>query len=306
MSEKTTENYDVIIIGGGIAGMTAAIYAARANLSTVIVEKEVCGGLVNSTNVVENYPSYNAVNGMELMEKVLEQVENQGVTVEQVAEISAMELTGDIKRVETEECDYTGKAVILATGRMPVKLDMGTECEQIHYCSVCDGVAYKGKKVVIVGGGNSGFDEALYLLSLGVTQITLIEMMDSFFASRTTQDKLAGDDRVTARTSTRIKELVVDGRLKSVVLENTRSGEAEPIDADGIFVFIGQKPNTEQLGNIVSLDEAGYIMADEKMATSVEGVFSAGDVNRKAYRQITTAMSDGTIAALEAEKYIRQ
>ncbi len=285
--------------------MTAAIYTARANLSTAIIEKEVCGGLVNSTHVVENFPSYPSINGMELMEKTLEQVEALGVEVEQVAEINSLKLTEEIKTVETEEGIYNGKAIILATGRVPIPLPIETDCEQIHYCSVCDGTAYKGKKVLIVGGGNSGFDEALYLLSLGVEQITIIEMMDRFFASQSTQDKVADKAQIRARTSTRIKELVEEGKLKGVILEDAESGETESLDVDGIFVFIGQKPNNDLFADTVFLDKAGYIVTGDSMETNLKGVFSAGDINQKAYRQITTAMADGTIAALSAEKYIR-
>jgi len=302
---KPEKNIDVIIVGGGIAGMTAAIYTARANLSTVIIEKEVCGGLVNSTHVVENFPSYPSINGMELMEKTLEQVEELGVEVEQVAEINSLTLTEEIKTVETEEGIYNAKAIILATGRVPTPLPMETDCEQIHYCSVCDGTAYKGKKVLIVGGGNSGFDEALYLLSLGVTQITIIEMMERFFASQTTQDKVIDKPQISAYMATKIRVLVEDGKLKGVILENTKSGETESLDVDGIFVFIGQKPNTEIFADEVSLDGAGYIIANESMETNLKGVFSAGDVNQKAYRQITTAMADGTIAALSMERFLR-
>ncbi len=285
--------------------MTAAIYTARANLATVIVDKEVCGGLVNSTYQVENFPSYIAINGMELMEKVQEQVLNLGVEIEEVAEITGIDLAADVKKIETEECVYTAKAIILATGREPVKLDIETDCEEIHYCSVCDGSDYKGKNVLVVGGGNSGFDESLYLLSLGVRHITLIEVFDKFFASRTTQDKLAKFDQVTTKTSTRVKELVSDDKLQSVILENVQSGGTEKVDVDGIFVYMGQKPNTALFRDVVSLDDNGFILANNSMETNIKGVYAAGDVIQKTYRQITTAMSDGTIAALAAEKYIR-
>ena len=302
---KIQKNVDIIILGGGIAGMTAAIYCAKANLSTVIIEQAVCGGLVNSTYVVENFPSYVSINGMELMEKTLDQVQKLGVEVEEAVEVINIELTGDQKSIEIDDIIYYGNAVILATGRIPIPLPIETECEQIHYCSVCDGASYKEKKVLVVGGGNSGFDEALYLLALGIEQITIIEMMDHFLASETTCNKLLAKGNVTARTSTRIKELVQSSKLEAVVLENTETRETERIDVDGIFVFIGQKPNTETFADTISLDELGYILATEKMETNVNGVFSAGDVNQKAIRQITTAMADGTIAALTAEKYIR-
>ncbi len=302
---KPEKTFDVIILGGGPAGMTAAIYTARANLATVIVEKQICGGLVNETYLVENFPSYIAINGMELMEKVQEQVANLGVEIDEVAEISAIDIATDIKKIETEEYVYAAKAIILATGRKPVELDIETDCEDINYCSVCDGAGYKGKNVLVVGGGNSGFDESLYLLSLGVKHITLIEVLDRFFASQTAQDKLAQYSQVITETSTRIKELVGEDKLRSVILENVQSGETEKVDIDGIFVFMGQKPNTALLKDTVALDENGFIIANSSMETNIKGVFAAGDVIRKEYRQITTAMSDGTIAALSAEKYIR-
>jgi len=303
---KPTYEFDIIILGGGIAGMTAAIYAARANLKTVIIEKEVCGGLVNSTFQVENFPSWISINGMELMEKVLEQVEHLGVTVEQVAEFVKMELKGDLKSVETEDGLYTGKVVILSTGRQPIPLEIDTDLEQIHYCSICDGTAYKDKRVLVVGGGNSGFDEALYLLSLGIRDLTLIEVADRYFASAAAQEMLASKDRVTLLKSTRIKTINGEGRLESVLLENVATGMTEKLDVDGIFVFTGQKPNTEILQGIIELDSDGYIPATPDLSTSLPGVYAAGDVVRKAYLQITTAMSDGTIAALSSEKFLRR
>lgn len=303
---KPTYDFDIVILGGGIAGMTAAIYTARANLSTVIIEKEVCGGLVNSTFVVENFPSWKSINGMELMEKVLDQVEGLGVVVEQVAEYVQMDLDSDLKSVETEDGLYRGKAVILATGRQPIPLEIETDIEQIHYCSICDGTAYQDKRVLVVGGGNSGFDEALYLLSLGVRELTLIEVADRFFASAAAQKKLAARSGVTLLKSTRIKAIHGESRIESVLLENLVTGLTKKREVDGIFVFTGQQPNTDILQGVIDLDSDGYIAATPDLSTSLTGVFAAGDVVQKPYRQITTAMSDGTIAALSAEKFLRQ
>ncbi len=303
---KSVKTFDIIILGGGIAGMTAAIYTARANLNTVIIDTMVCGGLVNSTYVVENFPSYNSIHGMDLMDKVHEQVLNLGVEVDQMAEITAIDITAESKVVETEELVYTGKAMVLATGRVPIKLDIDTDCEDIHYCSVCDGSHYKGKKVLVVGGGNSGFDEALFLLSLGVEHITLIEIVDRFFATQTAQNKLfAHKDKIVAKTATSVRDLICDssGKLEGVILENTGSGDIEQIDVDGIFVYMGQYPNTPMFADVIKLDNEGYIITNEKMETNVSGVFAAGDVVQKEHRQITTAMADGTIAALTAIKY---
>ena len=297
---------DLIILGGGIAGMTAAIYAARASLNVTIIESKICGGLVNSTHVVENVPSYVRINGMELMEKVREHVDTLGVTIEEIAEINMLQIDGPIKTVRTDESEYQAKAVILATGREPISLDAAKDCEQVHYCSICDGAAYKGKKVLVVGGGNSGFDESLAMLDMGIQEILLIEKMDRFFAAQVTLDLLGKRPNALMRHSTSVVKLICSDRLTGVVLKNETTGSTETVEVDGIFVFMGQKPNTSIFKDLLELDEQGYIKADENMHTCLPGVFCAGDVRFKKYRQITTAMADGTIAALEAERYIRQ
>jgi len=285
--------------------MTAAIFAARANLKTVIVEERVCGGLANWTNTVENFPSHISINGMELMERVLAQVQRLGVEVDQAAEVERLDLLGPVKTVETSEYVYTGRAIILATGRQPISLKVETECDRIHYCSVCDGSAYAGKKILVVGGGNSGFDESLYLLSLGVTEITLVEALENCSASETTQAKLRRHGNVDIRTCTAVTAIAKEGKGCRVTLEKARCAERESLYVDGIFVFIGQTANTQMLRGLVELDPQGYIIAGPNMETNVQGVFAAGDVVQKSYRYLTTAMADGTIAALAAEKYLR-
>lgn len=285
--------------------MTAAIFAARANMKTAIVEEKVCGGLANWTNSVENFPSHVSINGMELMERVLAQVQNLGVDVDQAAEVVRLDLSGPFKTVETGEYLYTGKAIILATGRQPVRLQVETDCDHIHYCSVCDGSAYAGKKVLAVGGGNSGFDESLYLLSLGVAEIIIVEALDSCCASETTQDKLRTYSNVDIRTRTCVTAVANEGNGCRVTLENLRCGVRESIYADGVFVFIGQKANTELFHGLVNLDAHNYIITGPNRETNVHGVYAAGDVVQKNYRYLTTAMADGNIAALAAEKYIR-
>jgi thioredoxin reductase (NADPH) len=296
--------YDLIIIGGGIAGMTAAIYAARANLRTLLLEKMVCGGLVNTTHVVENFPSYPSINGMELMEKVRSHVDALGVTVTEVVEIEALDLRNDMKSIGTDEGRFQAPAVVLATGRTPKKLPIETELEQIHYCAICDGSPYRGRDVLVVGGGNSGVDESLYLLSLGVRNLTLIEEFDRLLASEMACSQLKAHANVETMTSTRIQELRGTTRLESVVLYDAVANTTCERKVDGIFVYIGQEPQTEMLRGVVELSDAGYIVAGENMETNLSGVFAAGDVIDKKYRQITTAMNDGTIAALAAAKFI--
>lgn len=299
-----SNHYDMIILGGGVAGMTAAIYAARANMRVLILDENACGGLVNWTKVVENMPSYQSIGGMELTERIQEQVESLGVDVEEAACIDSLDLAAEPKMVEADDETYTATAVILATGRKPVPLDVAGECEQVHYCAICDGKPYVGKRVLVVGGGNSGFDESLALLDLGISELVLVEKMDRFSAAQAAQDQLSARANACAMHSTEVVALSYDQALQSVTLRNTATGEETEREFDGIFVFMGQTPSTGMFENQIPLDEAGYILTDELMATLIPGVYAVGDVRQKKYRQITTALADGTVAALEAERFI--
>ncbi len=297
---------DIIIVGGGIAGMTAAIYAARANMDVLLLEKDTCGGLANETRAVENFPSYSTIGGMELMERIRDQVIGLGVVIEEINRVDGL-ITEGLKRVMTEEGEVEARAVILSTGRKPIPLPVGTEWqENIHYCSVCDGLLYQGKDVIVVGGGNSGFDESLYLAELGVRSIQILEMMDRFPADETTRRKANAAGVIKTRTGCRIIDVQPTGNRGEVIVENLKSGKTETVFIDGIFVFIGQKPNTGFLAGNIRLDDNGYVLVDQRMRTNVPGVFAAGDVVTKEYRQLTTAMSDGTVAALEACQYVRE
>lgn len=194
--------YDVLVLGGGPAGMTAALYAKRANLRVALLETNVTGGLINSAYTVENFPSYPEIHGMELMENMRRHIGQLGVNVEEILEIAGLELEGDEKIVRGEDgAVWKAPALILATGRKPIPLDVPTECDQIHFCAICDGAPYEGRRVLVVGGGNSAFNEGLYLLNLGVAQLTVVEIMDSFFAAESTQSALLGDPRVTSFTT---------------------------------------------------------------------------------------------------------
>lgn len=301
---KKKLSFDLLIIGGGPAGMTAAIYAARANLKTILLESNITGGLVNSTYTVENFPGRPGIHGMELMETMRAHVDSLNIPVEEVCEIEHLVLDGMEKRAETADAVYTAKAVILATGRHPIALETPTEAGDVHFCAICDGAPYAGKHVLVVGGGNSAFDEGLYLLGLGVKHITLVECTDRFYAAQATQEALLGSGKVTALTEARVDDLIVrDGHLTGALLDH--KGEQLTVDVEGIFVFLGQRPNNALFAGQVDLTEDGYINAGIDMSTSLPGVFSAGDINHKPFRQITTAMADGTIAALSAEKYVR-
>lgn len=300
--------YDIIILGGGIAAMTAAIYAARANLSAVILEKSVCGGLVNTTHLIENFPSQPKINGMDLMEKVRDQVEEMGVEIREVIEVDELILDSSMKEIKTDEGSLTAPVVILATGRRPRSLSLEIECNEIHYCAICDGSGYQDKNVLVVGGGNSGVEESAYLLSLGVKHITIIEQMDRLFASGQAQkDLLKYGDKVKIFTSTAIESIEEkNGKLSCVILNDEQNDQRARLDVDGIFVYMGHETQTELFQEIIALDSQGYIEANESMETSLPGVFAAGDIVKKKFYQITTAMNDGTIAALSAAEYIRK
>jgi thioredoxin reductase (NADPH) len=241
---------------------------------------------------------------MDLMQKVRDHVDHLGVSVEEVCSIESVDLVGKEKVVETDDAIYRGRALIVATGRKPVPLNL-TACEEVHYCSICDGFPYAGKRVLVVGGGNSGFDESLYLMRIGISHLTLIEGADRFFAAKTAQEELLKNANVEARTNTRIVDVILqEQKLKAAIVESVTTGSTETIPADGIFAFLGQKPETDFLKGLVDLDNDGYVLARDDMSTNIPGVYSAGDLNRKQYRQLTTAMNDGTIAALACERYI--
>ena len=288
--------------------MTAAIYASKANLNAVILEKSVCGGLVNTTHLVENFPSQPSINGMDLMDKVKDQVEEMGVEIREVIEVDKLVLEGPVKSVETDEGVLEAPVIILATGRKPRELDIETECEQIHYCAICDGSIYKDKNVLIVGGGNSGIEEYMYLLSLGINHITVIEQMDRLFASAQAQQELQKNrDRVEIFTSTTINVLIEDNhKLESVLLHDANIDRQFQRNIDGIFVYMGHVTQTDLFKDLIELNAQGYIETDEDMGTSLPGVYAAGDIVQKKYWQITTAMNDGTVAALSAAEYIRK
>jgi thioredoxin reductase (NADPH) len=303
---KNEKKVELVIIGGGSAGMTAAIYAAHANIDTVVLEANITGGLVNSTYTVQNFPTYQTIHGMDLMAKMRDHVDSLNVPIEEVCEIVNLDFSADTKIIETDEFNYQAKSVILATGRKPLKLNVPTESDQVHYCAICDGGPYKNKRVLVVGGGNSAFDESLYLLKLGISHITLVEALDRFFAAQGTQNDLISTEKVIARKGTKVVDLIKENdQLTAVILEEVATGRQETVPMDGVFVFIGQHPNNELFADQISLNDNGYIIAGSDMSTNIAGVFGAGDINEKSFRQITTSMADATIAALSVERYLR-
>jgi len=288
-----------------MAGMTAAIYAARANISTVVLEEEVCGGLANWTHTVENFPSHSTISGMELAQKVKSHAETAGADIVEIAQVTDPDLISSRKTLQTDEGVFQCRAVIIATGSKPIPFPLEADWQDhIHYCSVCDGNLYKGKDVLVLGGGNSAFDESLYLADLGVKRITIVEALSRCTAAESTVQEAKETGKIEILTDSTIQNLIPREKSCVAMVQTENEKNEKAIKIHGIFVFIGQTPCTKFLNNQVQLDEFGYILTDEEMHTNLPGVFAAGDVVKKKYRQLTTAMADGTIAALEAKKYL--
>lgn len=304
--------YDIIIVGGGPAGLTAAIYALRARRSVLLVEKMVIGGQVTQTDNIENYPGFESISGPELSMKMYEQAEKLGLKTV-YSDVKSMSLEGDVKKVETFDGAFESKAVILAMGAVARSLDIDSEREfrgkGVSYCATCDGNFYKNKVVAVVGGGNSSVGEALYLSNLA-SKVYLIHRREEFRAEKVVMQKVNEIAETTGKieiiTNTVVKDIEGNGKVESIILTNLAEKTEKEIPVDGVFVAIGRKPDTALLEGVVELDPSGYIITNEEMYTNVAGVFAAGDVRKKGLKQIVTACSDGAIAATEAVEYINK
>jgi thioredoxin reductase (NADPH) len=302
----STSDTDLIVLGGGVAGMTAAIYGARAGLRVLVIEKATCGGLANSSGNVENFPSYEGIPGAELTGRIRQQVESLGVTIEELTEVIELDVASPHKVARTDSGLFAAPALVVALGVSPVRLPIQSDCDdRMHYCALCDGPPYAGRDVVVVGGGNTGFEESLHLVHQGVRSVVLVERMNACAAEQVLQRRARATGSIAVRTGSMLKAIVRDGSRLRVALESLGAARTDGIVADGVFVCIGQRPNTAILAGKVALDHAGYIVTDALMHTNRAGVFAAGDVVVKKYRQLTTAMADGAVAALEAASYVQ-
>ncbi len=304
------EVVDVLIIGAGPAGLSAAIYTSRAKLKTIVIDKGTPGGQVNLTHLVANYPgTEHPINGYLLMHKMNEQAKASGTQVIMAAEIDQLDMAKRYVVVdETLTIEY--KALIIATGSKPRSLGLEGEDrlfgKGISYCATCDGAFYEGKKVLVIGGGNSAVEESLFLTKF-VSELTIIHQFETFQANATAVEEASNNPKIKVLFHHEPRQFMGTDHFEALEIEDLVTHERKIItDADGIFVFIGYQAQNEVVSDQLVLDQGGYIVADEDMKTSREGVFVAGDIRSKKYRQITTAVSDGTIAALSAEKFISQ
>ena len=305
--DKQIKSKDVVIIGAGHAGLTAGLYAARLELSTLILENGLIGGQIATAAHIVNYPGIKEIGGSELEKTAMEQAISFGAEVDEFDEIERVELEGKMKLVETANYIYEAKAVILATGQRRRKLGLAEENRfanrGVHYCEVCDGHMYRGKLIAVAGGGNSAVDAALFLTKYA-EKVFLIHRSE-LRADEISQQKLFENPKIEVMLQTRIAKLIGDSRLRQLELIERQTEAAKLLKVDGLFVNIGVEPNNELFREQIKLNERGFILAGEDCKTNLSGVFAAGDIREKEFRQLTTAAADGTVAALQAEKYIR-
>ena len=296
--------YDIIIIGGGPAGLTAALYAKRANKSVLVIEKATFGGQITFSPKVENIPGFLSLSGNEFAEKMIEQVLEQGADVE-MAEVTGIS-KNDTFTVHTDSGDFEGKTVIVATGAKHRMLGLPREeqfvGEGISFCAVCDGAFYEGKTVAVIGGGNSALQEAILLSDLA-KKVYVVQNLEFLTGEEKLQEQLKAKDNVEIILGTVVKELLGDTELVGIKVEN-QVGELRTLDIDGMFVAIGLVPQNEPFAEHIALNNWGYAEAGEDCKTSSEGIFVAGDCRSKRIRQVATAAADGAIAALAAVDYI--
>ena len=297
---------DLVIIGAGMAGLTAALYAGRMNLSVLVLENGIIGGQIANAVGIENYPGFAKVSGKDLIAAVQEQAESFGAVIDEFDTIQRVRLKETPKIIETEEHTYAAKAVIIASGMNRRKLPLPEEAKYagkgVHYCELCDGHMYQDKIIAVMGGGNAAVDAANFLTKYA-KKLYLIHR-SQFRADEVSQKRLRENPKVEILLETEIQSLQGDGRLERVEILDKKSGRKSELGVDGIFVNIGVTANTSLFQNEVKMSESGRIIAGEDCRTDVPGVFAAGDVREKEIRQLTTAAADGTAAALLAEKYI--
>ena len=299
--------YDMIVVGGGPGGYTAALYAARAGLSTLVLEKLSAGGQMALTEQIDNYPGFeDGIDGFTLAEKMQQQAERFGARSE-YAQVERMDLAASPKVLETSEGTFYAKTVVLATGANPRELGLPNEAaltgRGVAYCAACDGMRYKGKTVVVVGGGNSAAADAL-LLSRVARKVILVHRRDTLRATKVYHQPLMQAENLEFRWNSTVTELLQEDKLTGVKLKDVNTGEETTVPCDGLFISVGRKPATELVQGQLELDRSGYIIADETTKTSLPGVYAVGDVRTKPLRQVVTAVADGAMAVHMAEEFL--
>jgi thioredoxin reductase (NADPH) len=301
--------YEVVIIGGGPAGLTAGLYTSRSRLNTLLIEIGLLGGQMTTTEVIENYPGFpQGINGDELSRLMEEQAKRFGLEVisQEVVEI---QLEGERKLVKTDGSTYLCEALIICTGNEYRKLGIPGEKEfagkGVSYCATCDGTFFQDSQIVVVGGGDSALTEALYLTKFA-KELTIIHRRDALRGTKIYQERVFANPKIKLLWNSVIQEIKGDSTVRSILVKNVKTGEITELKTEGVFLFVGLSPRTQFLKGLVNFDEAGYIITDENCETSVKGIFAAGDCRKKLLRQVATAVGDGAMAAFAAEKYLEE
>lgn len=298
-------NFDTIILGGGPAGLSAAIYAARGAVSTAIIDLNMLGGQPSNYLELENYPGFQVIGGFDLMEKFEEHADKFGVHKYPMQEIQSIDLKS--KTIITNEHEFHAKTIIVATGAQPMKLGVPGEKEfvgrGVSYCAVCDGAFYKNKVVVVVGGGNAAVEEAMYLTKFA-DKVYVIHRRDELRADKIVQERAFKNEKIEFIWDSVVKEIKGENLVTTAVLENVKTKEISNLSVNGVFPYIGITPNVELITGQLEQDARGFIVTDDTMATSVEGVFAVGDVRTTPLRQVITAAADGAVGAVYAVKYL--
>lgn len=300
--------YDVIIMGAGPAGLSAGIYASRAKLKTLILNEGTVGGQVILTHEIANYPGVETTNGFQLVNTMKKQAKEFGCTIKANLNITNINLTNKVKEIEVNGSDiYKAKTVILALGGKPRTLNIPGEDDfkgrGVSYCATCDGEFFTGKEVVVVGGGNSALEESVSLAKYA-SKLTIVHQFDNFQALPHYIDMAKADPKINFIMESELREISGENSVQKVKYENLKTGKMSELDTDGVFIFIGYSANVEKVKDFITLNSSGEIVVDNNMKTNIEGVFAAGDCIEKRYRQVTTAVADGTIAALSASDYL--
>lgn len=299
--------FELIIIGGGPAGLSAGIYARRAAIDTLLIEEALPGGLITTTDLVENYPGFpEGITGTALGKRLEDQARKYGLDIV-FGKVIKVEAKNSVKMVHTEEHSYSGKAVIIASGSEPKKLGVpGEETfigRGISYCATCDGPFYRDKSVAVIGGGNAALEEAIFLTKFAKL-VTVIHRRKELRADKVLQEKAASNPKIFFKLNTVVEEIKGDDKVASLKLTDVSSGKISSIKVDGVFINAGYKPNTDFVRELVKLDENGHIITDEKLKTNIDGIFAAGDVRKKPLRQVVTSVADGAIAAASTREYL--
>jgi thioredoxin reductase (NADPH) len=301
--------FEVIIVGGGPAGLTAGLYSSRAGLTSILIEKGIFGGQITYAEHVENFTGFpEGISGQELGEKMHEQARKHGLKT-LTAEVTGLEMQGAMKLVKTTEGDYTGRTVIMAGGAVRRKLGVEGETRLtgrgVSYCAVCDSAFFRDQRVVVVGGGDTAITEALHLAKFA-SNITIIHRRDQLRAGHVLQEKLRSEPKIDFLWDTTVTAIEGADMVERIKLLNVKTGQSAEMEVSGVFVSVGTNPDTEYVKTILPLDESGYIITNEKMETPVPGLFAAGDIRHNSARQAITAAGDGATAAIYAQKYLTE